>query len=241
MIIPKGERGKNGVYDISYGMETFKFPSVTTVLSSLHDKGLENLRSEIGEKCLNEISMRAANRGSVMHLYLENFAYALKAKGDRNKALLYSQKKTSDSVKNVYTIEECEKGLDFFYNIFHSEFIEEFKHPLLIEGLMVSFINKYAGRTDIIYKDFKNLIVLGDYKSSSSKVLPGSFKEKKYKLQLSAYINAFEEVYKMEIGYGVVWVAYPQGYQKIVLTKSEYPKYLSYFKSLINKVHLKQL
>lgn len=236
MKFPKGERGKNGVYDITYDDKKFKFPSVTTILSTVHDSHLEKLKTELGKEKLHEVSMRAANRGSVMHLYLENYAFALKAKGDKDKALLYSQSKTFETVKEIYSEGECEKGLDFFYNIFHSKFVDEFVKPLLIEGLMVSFKDKYAGRTDIIYKDHNNVTVLGDYKSSSYIVLPGSFKEVKYKLQLAAYINAFEEVYKQIVGYGVVWVGHPQGYQKIVLSKDEYPIYLTYFKSLICNV-----
>ena len=98
---------------------------------------------------------------------------------------------------------------------------------------MVSFEYKYAGRTDIIYLNESNEIVLGDYKSSSNILEPHSNKVIKYKLQLAAYINAFEELYNKEIKEGVIWVANPMGFQKFILTKYEYPIYLNYFKQII--------
>lgn len=240
MFKPTGERGPNGKYDITYGEHKFSFPSVTTILAVLQDDYLKSLKEEIGEDELKIISQRAANRGSVMHLYLENFARALKVEKDIEKSLFYTQHKTATDVKNKFTEEEIAKGLDFFYNIFNSNFTNEFIEPVLIEGLMVSIKNKYAGRTDIIYKDNEKNLVLGDYKSSSAIILPGSFKEVKYKLQLSAYINAFEELYNKQIAYGVIWVGHPQGCQKIKLSKDELLIYFHYFKNLISLYNAKE-
>lgn len=229
-----GKRGKNGIYDISLDEKIFKFPSVTTILSKLKDEGLEKLRNEVGDKELSKISKNATNRGTIMHAYLENFSIAFKKSKNKNKSLLYSQKKTQKDFKN-FTESENEKGLDLFYNLFHSPFIDEFKIPLLIEGLMVSFKYKYAGRTDIIYIDNNKELVLGDFKSSNSLITNDSFKIVKYKLQLAAYINAFEEIYKKQIKYGAIWVGYTHGYQKIILSKHEYPIYFNFFRDLIKQ------
>jgi len=233
----KGNRNNFGIYEISLeskdSVKKFKFPSVTTILGLMKNPELEQLKKEIGDpKEFKRISSTAANRGNVMHLFLENFCLGLQQGFSKNNSLLFSQQKTNKIIEQIYEKSEIEKGIDLFYNLYHSPFIDEMKKPLLIEGLMVSFLNKYAGRTDIIYQDNRNKIILGDYKSSSNIILPGSIKEIKYKLQLSAYINAFEETRNLKIFEGVIWVGHPTGYQKIVLSKYEYEIFLQYFLQL---------
>jgi hypothetical protein len=227
-----GERAPNGLYDIKVKDKVFKFPSVTTILGTMKNPELDKLIKDIGDKDeFKKITNRAGNRGNVMHLYLENFAIGLDRKLSQNDALLFSQKETNKAIIK-YTEFEQEKGLDFFYNIYHSPFTDEILKPLVIEGLMVSFKEKYAGRTDLIYADVFHNIILSDYKSSSAIVLEGTTKYVKYKLQLAAYWNAFEEIHKHKIKEGVVWVGNPTGFQKIVLSKHEYPIYLEYFLKL---------
>lgn len=227
-----GQRGAGGIYDIHFNNKEFKFPSVTTILSKLKDPDVEGLRNEIGEEQFNVISKNAADRGTVMHAFLENYAKALMKLGDKEKSLLYTQKKTPELFKSLDAA-VYEKGRNLFYNIYHSEYQTEFYKPLMIEGLMVSFDHKYAGRTDIIYVNTDMEIILGDYKTCSKILHPHSNKVIKYKLQLAAYINAFEEVYGKTVKEGVVWVSNPSGYQKFVLTKYEYPIYIKFFLDLV--------
>ena len=227
-----GTRGPGGVYKIDKDGEEFNFKSVTTILSKLKDPEVAGLLAEIGKEQFDKISQNAADRGSVMHMYMENYAKYLMKTGDREKSLEYTQKKTPIDFKDTDP-KIFEKGRNLFYNLYHSEFMDEFYKPLMIEGLMVSFKYKYAGRTDIIYVNNDMEIILGDYKSSSKILEYSSNKVVKYKMQLAAYINAFEEMYNKEIKQGIVWVSSAQGWQKFVLTKYEYPIYLEYFKLLI--------
>lgn len=228
-----GERGPGGIYEIDYNGEKFHFPSVTTILSRLKDPDVEDLRNKVGKESFDKISSNAAERGSVMHAYLENFARALMNTEDKEQSLLYTQKKTPNDKEFISTDSKIfEKGRNMFYNIFHSEFIDEIHKPLMIEGLMVSFKYEYAGRTDIIYVDKDMKIILGDYKTSSKILFPHSNKVVKYKLQLAAYINAFEEVYGKTIKEGVIWASTPETYQKFVLSKFEYPIYRDFFLEL---------
>ena len=232
----KGERNDQGLYEINVKDKEFKFPSVTTILGIMPNPELDELKKDIGdEKQFNNITRKAGNRGNVMHLYLENLSKGFLKGFSKKDALIFSQKKTINEVESKYSTEEIDKGMDLFYNIFYSSFLDELKKPLFLESLLVSFKHGYAGRTDIIYANTSNEIILGDYKSSSSIVLKDSTKYKKYKLQLAAYINAFEELTKKEIKEGVVWVGHPSGYQKIILSKEEYPKYLEYFLKLKDK------
>lgn len=229
----KGKRGADGLYDVRVKDKIFKFPSVTRIIGTMKNPELDNLKMDIGDpKEFGKITRRAANRGSVMHLFLENYSIGLKHGMTRDEALLYTQKTTNKEIEEQYTDYEKETGLDLFYNLYHSPFVEQMKKPLLIEGLMVSFEFEYAGRTDIVYNDRSIEIVLGDYKSSSGIVLEGTTKYIKYKLQLAAYWNAFEETRKHRIKEAIIWVSHPTGYQRIVLTKQEYPIYLEYFLKL---------
>jgi len=228
----KGKRGSGGIYNIKYKDKEFNFPSVTTIISKFRDPYLEELQKEIGDDDFKKISLNAANRGSVMHNFLENYTKAYSKFKDKDKSLLYSQKKTPREFKD-FDSSIIEKGRNLFYNLYHSEFLEEMHKPLLIEGLMVSFKYKYAGRVDLIYLDNTKQIILSDFKSSSKYIDITSNKIIKFKLQLAAYINAFEEIYNKTIECGVIWVSYPGGIQKIILTKFEYQIYLNFFLNLI--------
>jgi ATP-dependent exoDNAse (exonuclease V) beta subunit len=227
-----GERGPGGLYKIDFNNKNFHFPSVTTILSSLKDPELAELRTKMSESDFAKISKNGADRGSVMHMYLENYAKALIKYKDKDNALLYTQKKTPKDFENMDP-KIFEKGRLMFYNIFNSDFTSEFYKPLLIEGLMVSFKYKYAGRTDIIYGNQNDEIILGDYKTCSRVLEYHDNKIIKYKLQLAAYINAFEEMYNKNIKEGVIWLSNVYNCQKIVLTKFEYPIYLEFFKKLV--------
>ena len=205
-----GERGPKGLYEIKVKDKSFKFPSVTTIIGTMKNPELDRLKKDIGDpEEFRKITRRAANRGNVMHLFLENFAIGLDRKLSQDESLLFSQRETNKSITK-YTEYEQEKGLDLFYNIYHSPFTDEILKPLIIEGLMVSFKNKYAGRTDLVYADMSKEIILSDYKSSSQIVLEGTTKYIKFKLQLAAYWNAFEELHKSrKIKEAVVWVGHP--------------------------------
>ena len=108
-----GKRGAGGVYDILYNFNTFKFPSVTTILSSLKDPDLISLRSNMSTEEFDKISKNAADRGSVMHMFLENYAKALLYSNDKDKSLAYSQIKTPEEFKDLDK-KIFEKGRDFF-------------------------------------------------------------------------------------------------------------------------------
>ena len=230
----KGVRGNDGTYLIQSGGKDYSFPSVTTILSKIHDESLDDLKEKFGDEEFQRITEAAANRGSVMHGFLENYAIAVKKCKDPEKALLYTQTKTptqfTETEQPVF-----EKGRNMFYNIFHSEFTEEMKEPVMIEGLMVHFGYKYAGRTDIIYLDHEDNLILGDYKSSSRMLQPHENKVQKCLLQLSAYWCAFEHMYDKKIKEAVAWYSHPDGMQKFVLTKYMYPIYKTYFLKLLEE------
>lgn len=232
----KGNRNSEGLYEIEFGNKKVKYPSVTTILQLLEDQEVKELQSKMDPEMWDYVSRRGADRGSVMHMYLENYAIALKKGMTSDNALFYTQKKTPTQFPKVEK-KFFDLGRDFFYNIYHSTFCDEFAKPVLIEGLMVSPTHKYAGRTDIVYIDNNGKLVMGDYKTSSKVI--GDYQRKlvKYKIQCAAYANAFFELYGKKPDYGIIWVAHPEGYQRIIVHENEMDVYLNCFLYLVDKYY----
>jgi ATP-dependent exoDNAse (exonuclease V) beta subunit len=232
----KGERNSEGFYEIEIKDKKVKYPSVTTILALLEDAEVDALKSEMDPKMWEYVSRRGADRGSVMHSYLENYAIALKNKLSTDDALLYTQKKTPMLFKSVDP-KFFELGRNFFYNIYNSDFLTEFKEPVQIEGLMISPKYKYAGRTDIVYVDNEGNLVMGDYKTSTKHVSDTQRKLVKYKLQIAAYANAYFEMYGKKPKYGCIWMANPTECQRFIVHENEMDVYLFAFLHLVNKFY----
>jgi len=249
----EGERGPGGVYIIKYQDKTFEFPSVTTILSKLTDPDVEDLRSQMDDAKWQAISTAAANRGNVMHAYMENFTIGLDKLGIVNEALEYSQKRTAlQLTKWAYPNATVEKGRNLFYNLYYSTFKDEYQQSLLTEGLLMNYLLGYAGRTDNIYLNKDGLVVVGDYKSSSKILDPASNKVVKYKLQASAYATAFNTLYgkknidnayfnqwRYKVDECVIWVAHPEGFQKFSMKPLEIEIYYKYFEHIFNTHYVK--
>lgn len=161
-----------------------KLPSVTTLLDVTkpdEDKAaLQNWRKAVGNVKANEITVAAASRGTRMHKYLEMYLESgiLATPGSIPQA-----KQSNDMAKVV-----IEKGLCHASEIYGSEV------SLYFPGL-------YAGTTDVVGM-YKNDLAIMDFKQTN--------KPKKddwvmsYKLQLSAYILAHNELYGTDIKQGVI-------------------------------------
>lgn len=234
--ILKGERNSEGLYEITLGDKKVKYPSVTTILSLLEDQEVKDLQAKLDPKMWEYVSRRGADRGSVMHMYLENYAIALKKGQDKDSALYYTQEKTPTQFTHIDP-KFFKLGREFFYNIYHSDFIKEFTKPIMIEGLMVSPRYKYAGRTDIWYLDHNRKLVCGDYKTSTKTVDEFQRKLIKYKIQCAAYANCFYEMYGKKADYGAIWIATPEGCQKFTVHANEMDVYLNCFLYLVDKYY----
>ena len=162
----------------------FKVPSVTTVLDKTKPAesriALANWRKNVGEKKAQEIVTEAANRGTRMHTFLENYI-----KGDVLK----------ETVSNPYAQQSLtmakiviDKGFPKINEVWGSEV------PLYFPEL-------YAGTTDCcgIHDGDESIL---DFKQTN--------KPKKleyigdYFLQLTAYAMAHNEIHKTNIRKGVI-------------------------------------
>ena len=151
-----------------------RYPSVTTVLSAMSDKsGILEWRQKVGENKANQITNRAAARGTKVHALLED--YVLNKDIDLKKqmpvnTMLFNQVKT---------------------------YID--KHIDVVLGSEISLysdILKTAGKCDLVCKLGKSIAVV-DFKTSTN-----SKREEwinNYFLQATTYALMLEERYKINV------------------------------------------
>jgi hypothetical protein len=217
-----------------------KVPSVTAIVNFMDDPEMDKWVEEIGEEQAQKIMKLAADRGTVMHYYLENYYRAIKSRGDMNKALLYTQRKTPEMAKGEGIAESSIKiGRDLFYQLYESSMSSEIYQVLGLENKIASFNNLYRGKYDINYitNDGKNIIT--DFKTSSSNVKIGSTKERKMKLQLAGYWTAYEEMFpNIKLDYAKLWISVKDGMpQEISINKEEKENCMFEFLDLCKKYH----
>jgi len=181
----------------------FKVPSVTTILDKTKPAesriALANWRRNVGEKKAQEIVTEAANRGTRMHTFLENYI-----KGDVLK----------ETVSNPYAQQSLtmakiviDKGFPKINEVWGSEV------PLYFPEL-------YAGTTDCcgIHDGDESIL---DFKQTN--------KPKKleyigdYFLQLTAYAMAHNEIHKTNIRKGVILMCSKDyEYQEFILEPKDF-------------------
>lgn len=161
-----------------------KVPSVTTILEKTKPaearQALANWRKAVGEEKANQITTEAANRGTRMHTYLENYI-----KGEELR----------DTVTNPYANQSLimakkviQDGFGSISEVWGSEV------PLYYPEL-------YAGTTDCVgIHDGAESIL--DFKQSNKPKKIEWIED--YFLQLTAYALAHNEVHKTNIRKGVI-------------------------------------
>jgi hypothetical protein len=194
-------------------------PSVTSILSLKSSSYLEELEEKIGKEQLKYISERAAKRGTAMHLFLENYMICMSKKGDSDACLLYTQRKSTDTLLYDMDKDRVDVGRSLFYNMYHSGIFDKIKKVIFTEKFLHSEKFLFAGTTDFGFVDTDNYIVITDFKSASSP-RDGDTLDK-YKLQVAAYAIAFEEMYKKPVQRGEVWISHPDGMQTVEVMGAE--------------------
>jgi genome maintenance exonuclease 1 len=196
-----------------------KLPSVTTILDATKSdeskKALQNWRNAVGHDKAQAITTEAANRGTRMHTYLENYIKTGELKDRGTNPFSWP----SHAMAKV-VINEGLKNVNEFWGI---------EIPLYFPSI-------YAGTTDGVGIHLGNECIL-DYKQTN--------KPKKrewiddYFTQLCAYAEAHNELYGTKISKGVVLmcvkpeidannqiITQPQ-YQEFIIEGVEFQKYRS--------------
>jgi genome maintenance exonuclease 1 len=161
-----------------------KVPSVTTILDKTKpaDKiaALQNWRRAVGEEKAQQITTEAANRGTRMHTYLENYVKtgAIKDRGTNPFGW------ASHAMAQV-VIEKGLANVNEFWGV---------EVPLYFPGI-------YAGTTDCcgLHQGTESIL---DFKQTNKPKKEEWIDD--YKLQLCAYAEAHNEVYGTNIRKGVI-------------------------------------
>ena len=185
-----------------------KVPSVTTILDKTKPRekqlALENWRKRVGTAKAQEITTEAANRGTRMHKWLEDYVENDRQMGDpgTNPYSQQSHKMAQQIVENGLI------NVDEMWGI---------EVPLYVPGL-------YAGTTDAcgVYKGAPAII---DYKQTNKPKKTEWIED--YFLQLCAYGAAHNEVHGTDIRQGVILMCSQDfQFQTWTVEGSEWDKWL---------------
>lgn len=176
--IPKLQRvtSPNGsrVYQTPEGNS---YPSVTTVTGLLNQKAIQEWRARVGEKVANEISNRAATRGTRVHQLCEDYLSNRDIQVDMfDHEMWQSFYPLLDRIDNVHALET----------------------PLYSDHLSV------AGTVDCI-AEFDGRLSVIDFKTSRKPKTADMIAN--YFMQCSAYAVAWEELTKMPVDQLVILMA----------------------------------
>lgn len=177
-------------------------PSVTTILSATKDMtAIIEWRKRIGEDKANQITKEAAGVGTAMHSNLERFIAGVKRQPGNNPVHVQANKMADIIIQN---------GLVDVNEVWAME------QSLYFPGL-------YSGTTDLVGVYKGNPAVM-DYKQTNKPKKEEWIED--YKIQLTAYIMAHNEVYKTDIKEGHVFMCSRDlQYQQFDLLPSEFNKY----------------
>lgn len=194
-----------------------KLPSVTTILDKTKSQekiqALNNWRKRVGVEKAQEITTEAANRGTRMHTYLEQYVKdgMIKERGSNPFSW------PSHAMAQV-VIDQGLRNVNEFWGI---------EVPLYFPGI-------YAGTTDGAGMHLNQESIL-DYKQTNRPKKREWIDD--YFVQLCAYAEAHNEVYGTKIRKGVILMCVkpeidhnnsiikPPEYQEFVLEGNEYDKY----------------
>lgn len=213
-------------------------PSVTTIIGAMTDKsGLDQWRKRVGEKEADRISKLSANRGTLMHLFIENFITSTQP--TQKERLMESLKVTTEWAKeNRFTSEELTIGRKLFFNFYTYGSFDVVKEVILHEERLWSLKGGgYAGRVDDIYRDTNGLAVVADYKTSRKPKKEEWIEN--YKMQISAYWVAYWERHGEKPDRAEIWISNEQDDtpQIFTLREAEIKKYYAKFISLVKAYH----
>jgi hypothetical protein len=235
-----------GSYGLPEAVLKIKVPSVTGVINEMvPDPEFDAFIASVGKEKAEQIMTSAGHRGSSMHLFIETFVKTYNKSHDVSEALRVTQEQCPQLLKEeLIPDNKIEEGRNLFYKFYYSEYSDKFNDVLAIELPIYSPSLFYRGKLDIFYKDRLFNLSLTDFKSSNGKIKKGSTKEIKYKLQLGAYVNCIEEMYKEKgiiVNRASILCVDKQSdiLQEIELCGIELNNYKDKFKTLILDYHKK--
>lgn len=183
------------------------YPSVTTVISSKLEKGLEKWKDLVGEEEAERLKNAGALRGTALHNNVEKWFEG-----------------TLDETK-VHHAE-----LVYFRPI-KKKLEQHLNSVLAVESALYSDVMQTAGRMDL-FGIYGRKLSLIDFKTARKPKLKEHLE--KYKMQLSVYARMIQERLGIYPEQAVLLIATSgvSGAQTIILNKSEYLTYLKQFMTI---------
>ena len=177
-------------------------PSVTTILSATKDMtALNEWKKRVGEEKAKQITTEAAGVGTAMHSNLERFIAGLQRQPGNNPVHVQANKMADVII---------EQGLSKVNEVWAME------QSLYFPGL-------FSGTTDLVGV-YNGEPVVMDYKQTNKPKKEEWVED--YKIQLTAYIMAHNEVYGTDIRRGIVFMCSRNcEYQQFDLQPIDYSKY----------------
>ena len=222
-----------------------KVPSVSQILSILPDPEWDEFIAKVGKDKADQIMTAAGNKGSAMHMFIENFITKYNQTKDISEALKYTQEEspkilTTDNIPK----DKIEDGRNLFYKFYYSDYPNRYSDMLAIEFGIYSPTLFYRGKLDILYRDKLFGPAITDFKSINGKLKQGSIKEIKFFYQLGGYANAVDEMYKEKgliINKASILCIDKQSdmLHEIELSGEKLQEYKEKFKTLVHEYHRK--
>ena len=177
-------------------------PSVTTILGATKDMtALNEWKKRVGEEKAKQITTEAAGVGTAMHSNLERFIAGLQRQPGNNPVHVQANKMADVII---------EQGLSKVNEVWAME------QSLYFPGL-------FSGTTDLVGV-YNGEPVVMDYKQTNKPKKEEWVED--YKIQLTAYIMAHNEVYGTDIRRGIVFMCSRNcEYQQFDLQPIDYSKY----------------
>lgn len=223
-----------------------KVPSISAIVSQIPDPELDAWIKEVGQEKADEIGKKAAQRGTAMHAFIENFLGELKISHDPTKALKVTQDKTPKLLKEENIPEyKIDEGRKLFYSYYYSDYCNSSFKVLGLEFPIHSPTYYFRGIIDLLYNQNLHGVSVTDFKTSSSYIKENSTKNKKYKTQLGGYSVGVEDMYKTKgknlvINYASIISVNTkrESVQLIECQDDELNEYKEYFKTLVKEWHI---
>lgn len=193
------EKNKHGLYQAYYPDDDIwiKVPSVSSILDLIPDPDWEKFKEEVGEEKANKLMKIGMDRGTAMHLFIENFINKFSETKDPGGALQYSLQVTvPDLIKEDIPPDMIEMGRNMFYNFYHSHHSSRYKDLYGTEISIFSPVWFFRGKADVFYNEQGIGRTVTDFKGTSKAIERGSVKLIKYLKQLGAYAIAVEDTVK---------------------------------------------
>jgi len=241
------KKNKFGLYNAYYPDETYiKVPGVTTILNLIPDPDWDKFVEEVGEEKANMLMKAGMDRGTAMHLFIENFINKLSETGDPGAALQYTQTvSVPQLIKEEIPSDKIEVGREMFYNFYYSNHSKRYNNLYGTEISVFSPLWYFRGKIDVFYNEQGIGRVVTDFKGSSKPIEKSSVKLIKYKKQLGAYAIAVEDTVKklhdrdVKIERSTILAVGSRGnfIQEIVCEGAELEKEKEEFKTLCREWH----